>query len=88
MVRSLIAVPLALIAFATPAAAQDLTDCGGGGGNTEAMECILIAYEKADDELAAVWKKALASVRQEGFMSADEVEDLAGGAPCIAARLD
>ena len=70
MYRHLLILPL-LIAFAAPAAAQDHSDCGGT--NAEAMECIIVAYEKADDALTVVWEKVLASVRQEGFMSADEV---------------
>ncbi len=72
MRASLIALAL-LLGLAAPAAAQDLTDCIGGGGNMEAMECILVAYEKADAELDAVWTKVLASVRPEGSMTADEV---------------
>lgn len=68
------------IALAGPALAQDVPGCGNESSNIEIGNCVSAAYQKADEELNAIWPKVLAYIDgQADYMPVDALQKWKAG---------
>lgn len=77
---SFLSLSVLLAATLQPAAAQDKPDCNNAMTQLEMNQCAGIDFQKADAELNAVYKKAMAKMREtDSYLS----DDLKGAADAL-----